>query len=169
MKKPFLLLAFGLVLTGTAVAQTYQAPTGYTLKAPADYARYDTQVIESVNWLEATSPTKETEQRQSTNQFLMQWMTGTPAVSVQLQEYTAEITAKDPNLLMLFLGGWSRYQLQHPEAKDAVLLNTEAVKTVLKGYQTGGYKRNKKIESLITLNDKGTLADWVKAQMKSKG
>lgn len=169
MKKQFLLLAFGLVLAGTAVAQTYQAPTGYTLKAAEDYALYNAQVIEAVNWLEATPPTKEAAQRQPTNQFLMQWMTGTPAVSVQLQEYTAEITTKDPNLLMLFLGGWSRYQLQHPETKDAVLLNTEAVKTVLKGYQAGGYKRNKKIESLIALNDKGTLTDWVKTQLKTKG
>lgn len=169
MKKHFLLLAFGFVLAGTAIAQTYQAPTGYTLKAAEDYSRYDAQVIEAVNWLEATPPTKETEQRQPTNQFLMQWMSGTPAVSVQLQEYVMEVTNKDANLLMLFMSGWSRYQLQHPETKDAVLLNTEAIKTVLKGYQAGGYKRNKKVESLIALNDKGTLTEWVKTQLKIKG
>ncbi|PJJ59027.1 hypothetical protein [Hymenobacter chitinivorans] len=168
MKKHLLLLAFGLLTySGAAVAQTYSVPTDYSFQAPADYARYDNQVIETVKWLEATPLGKEAAQRQAANRFLIQWMTGTPAVSVQLQDYVGKLVGKEPDMLMMFMAGWSRYQLQHPEEKDAVVLNTEGLKTVLKAYQTGGYKRNKQLESLVALNEKGTLAEWVKGQLKS--
>ncbi|UOQ74460.1 hypothetical protein [Hymenobacter cellulosilyticus] len=167
MKKHILLLALGLLTcSGAALAQTYSVPTDYSFQAPADYARYDNQVIETVKWLEVTPQGKEAAQRQAANRFLLQWMTGTPAVSVQLQDYVGKLVGKEPDMLMLFMAGWSRYQLQHPDEKDAVVLNTEGLKTVLKGYQAGGFKRNKQLETLVPLQEKGTLSDWVKGQLK---
>jgi hypothetical protein len=47
------------------------------------------------------------------------------------------------------------------------VLNTEALKTVLKGYQAGGVKRNKQLDILAGLNAKGTLTDWVRKQLAS--
>ncbi|MCC2547353.1 hypothetical protein LJY25_12935 [Hymenobacter sp. BT175] len=168
MKKYLLLLAFGLLAGGPAArAQTaYQVPTGYSFQAPADYARYDAQVIEAVNWLETTPLGKDDATRKQVNVFLLQWMTGTPAVSVQLQKYTSDLGSKDAVMLMVFMGGWSRYQLQNPESKDMAMMNLEGVKSVLKAYQAGGYQRNKKIEALAAMNEKGTLAEWLKSQVK---
>ncbi|TGD82518.1 hypothetical protein [Hymenobacter wooponensis] len=169
MKKSTLVLAFALFASAPAVlAQSaYKVPVGYTLQRPEDYADYNKEVVATVDWLEKTPSNKETEKRREATRFLFQWVSGTPDASVQLQKYVADLTAQEPDLLLLFMGGWARYQIQHPEVKDPVILNTEGIKTVLKGYQTGGTKRNKQLDSLLELNAKGTLADWVKKQLAS--
>ncbi|TGE08411.1 hypothetical protein [Hymenobacter fodinae] len=160
----FLLVALGPV----ALAQSaYKVPVGYTLQRPEDYADYSKEVVATVDWLEKTPSTQETEKRKEANRFLFQWISGTPDVSVQMQKYVADLTAQDPDLLLLFMGGWARYQIQHPEIKDPVVLNTEGIKTVLKAYQTNGTKRNKHLDSLVELNAKGTLTAWVKKQLAS--
>ncbi|QJX48015.1 hypothetical protein HMJ29_14135 [Hymenobacter taeanensis] len=167
MKKFTLLLAFALLSAAPAVlAQSaYKVPTNYTLQRPEDYAEYNKEVVATVDWLEKTPSSKEPEKRREANRFLFQWISGTPDVSVQMQKYVADLTAQDPDLLLLFMGGWARYQIQHPEVKDPVVLNTEGIKTVLKAYQSGGNKRNKHLDSLVELNAKGTLADWVRKQL----
>lgn len=145
----------------------YKPPTGYTLQRPDDYDEYKQDIVKTVNWLEATPINKEVEKRREATRFLFQWISGAPDVSVQMQKYVADLTAQEPELLLLFMGGWARYQIQHPEVKDPVVLNTEALKTVLKGYKLGGVKPNKQLDSLSGLNAKGTLSDWVRKQLTS--
>lgn len=170
MKKFTLLFALFLLAAGpAAIAQTmaYKPPTGYTLQRPDDYDEYKPDIVKTVNWLETTPINKEVEKRREATRFLFQWISGAPDVSVQMQKYVADLTAQEPELLLLFMGGWARYQIQHPEVKDPVVLNTEALKTVLKGYKLGGVKSNKQLDMLSGLNAKGTLIDWVRKQLAS--
>ncbi|AHJ97161.1 hypothetical protein Hsw_1566 [Hymenobacter swuensis DY53] len=148
------------------LAQTsYKPPTGYAFQTPDDYAQYEPQVIAAVNWLEKTPLSQQPALRKETDQFLFQWISGSAAVSVQLQKYVADLAGQDSELLMLFMGGWARYQLQHPEAKDTVQLNTEGIRTMLRAYKAGGFRKNKQLEELTKMDSNGTLADWVKKQL----
>lgn len=165
---PFLIVA-GLLSSPAVLAQTvaYKPPTGYTLQSPDDYDEYKPDIIRTVTWLETTPINKEPDKRREATRFLFQWISGAPDVSVQMQKYVADLTAQEPELLLLFMGGWARYQIQHPEVKDPVLLNTEAIKTLLNGYQKGGIKRNQQLDKLLDMNAKGTLSDWIKKQLAS--
>lgn len=166
MKK---LLLFSAILLTTASASraqsSYKAPTGYSLQTADDYAEYEPQVIATVNWLEKTPLGQQPELRKQADQFLFQWISGSSAVSVQLQKYVADLAGQDSELLMLFMGGWARHQLQHPEAKDPAVLNTEGIRTMLRAYKAGGFRKNKQLDELTKLDSKGTLAEWVKKQL----
>jgi len=164
-----LLLALGLLATSPALAQTTSpVPTGYTLKAPADYDQYRPQVIETVAWLANPSTPFGTSDRAAAGRFLVEWISGSPSVSVGVEPYVMELTSKDPDLLTAFLGGWASYSLQHPNEKDPVTLNTEATKTVLAVYANKGGKGSKRASELTKLNEQGTLPEWIKAHLGNK-
>lgn len=167
MKIPTLLL---VVLLGAAApiahAQTaYRAPVGYAFQSADEYADYEPEVLAAVNWLEKTPLGAEPALRRDATRFVFQWISGAPNVSVQLPKYVADLTAQDPDLLLLFMGGWARYQLQHPEVKDPAVLNTEGIRTMLRAYRAGGFRRNKQLETLAKLEANGTLAAWVSKQL----
>lgn len=164
-----LLLGFGLLLAAplAAQAQTFEVPTGVEYKSEADYKPLEPQVIAAVNWLEATPGNAEAAKRQQTNVFLLNWIQGAPNVSVGLQEYVTDLCKPNPTLLGLFLGGWARYSLQHPDDKTALAPNVAAVQTMLKAYQKGGWAKDKNLEKLLELQSKGQLEAWIAKQIKS--
>ncbi|SDX40878.1 hypothetical protein [Hymenobacter psychrophilus] len=166
MKPTFLFLLLALLLGGPAAqAQSgYQVPD-YTLRLPEDYIRFEPQVVEAVNWLEKTPAGQQTAQRQAANKFVFQWLSGSSNVQVQLQKYVADLVKQDPDQLLLFMGGWARYQLQHPEVQDEVLLNVEGIHTLLVAYQAGGYKKNKQLDELLRLRQQNQLPAWVTKQL----
>lgn len=162
------LLSLALLASIASFAQTpAPVPAAYTLATPADYDQYAPQVVETVNWLEKSNLPTGSEQRVQANQFLMKWLTGSPTVSVQIQEYLGSLYGKDPDLLMAFMGGWARYAIQHPGTKDQVLLNTEGLKAMLTSYQAKGGKGNKKLDELAKVSAKDQLPAWVKAHLKA--
>ncbi|WP_426491204.1 hypothetical protein [Hymenobacter sp. 102] len=167
MRKPLLFSALLFLATASITqAQTsYQPPVNYAFQTPDDYAEYEPQVIATVNWLEKTPLSQQPEVRKQADQFLFQWISGSSSVSVQLQKYVADLAGRESELLILFMGGWARYQLQHPEVKDATALNTEGVRTMLRAYQAGGFKKNKQLDELLKMDAAGSLPGWVKKQL----
>ncbi len=167
MKPTILLFLLALLLGGPAVqAQSggYQAPD-YAFKLPEDYIRFEPQVVEAVNWLEQTPAGQQTTQRQAANKFVFQWVSGSPNMQVELRKYVADLVRQDPDQLVLFMGGWARYQLQHPEVEDPVMLNVAGVSTLLSAYQNGGYPKNKQMEELLRLRQQNQLPAWVAKQL----
>ena len=166
MKPIFLLLLLALLLGGPVVrAQSGYRVPDYTFKLPEDYIRFEPQVVEAVNWLEKTPGGQQTTQRQAANKFVFQWLSGSPNVQVQLQKYVADLVKQDPDQLLLFMGGWARYQLQHPEVQDQVLLNAAGITTLLTAYEAGGYKKNKQLEELLRLRQQNQLGSWIAKQL----
>ena len=166
MKPTLLLLLLTLLLGGPTVRaqSSYQVPD-YTFKLPEDYIRFEPQVVEAVNWLEKTPAGQQTAQRQAANKFVFQWLSGSSNVQVQLQKYVADLVKQEPDQLLLFMGGWARYQLQHPEVEDQVMLNVAGLNTLLTAYQAGGYKKNKQLEELLRLRQQNQLPAWVAKQL----
>jgi hypothetical protein len=161
-----LLLGAGLLLTAPALrAQTFEVPTNVTYPSEAAYKPYEPQVIAAVDWLERTPLNAEPDKHQQTARFLIGWIQGAPNVSVQLMPYVPDLSQDNPQVLALFLGGWARYSLQHPDEKNQLALHLAAVQTVLKAYQLGGVQ-NKKLDNLLALQSKGQLEAWLTKQLK---
>ena len=160
----FALLSLSLCLTGQLFGQSFQVPQGYAFTTKEDYAKYQQQVIEAVNWLEQTPLNQEADKRKQVNAFLLKYLEGSPTVSIELKEYVMEFTQKNPDLLMAFMGGWAKHKLQNASLTDKVKLNTAGVKTVLKVYQLGGAIKDKSLEKLIKLTSDQELEEWVKSK-----
>jgi hypothetical protein len=164
MRQVFILF-FILLLTNNLFGQNFQVPPNYSFTSKNDYTKYEKDVIQAVDWLEKTPLNQETDKRKQVNIFIFKYIEGSPTVSVTLQGYVAELTKKNPELLIAFLGGWAKYQLEHPTINDQVRLNAEGVKTVLRVYKLGGAAKDKNIEKLLKFTTDPELESWVKSKL----
>jgi hypothetical protein len=133
-----------------------------------DYAKYDHDIIACVYWLENTPLDQEDEKRTAANGFLIKWLSGTPDVSVSLNsEIVTKYTDKNPQLLVLFLGGWSRYALKNNYSKDQRKGYYEGFKSMIIVYRKGvGIKKDKDMAHLVKVFDEGKLEPWIEDNIK---
>jgi len=162
MKKllPLIMLFVGL----SAFAQNFQVPS-YKFEKDADYAKYNNEILQCIAWLE-TRPTDVTKKNEAT-QFFIQWLTGTPDVSVELLPGIIKFSQDNSDLLMAFMYGWTRYSLENPKDTDAVRLNTAGLKSAIKMYRNSDMK-DAGADVLAKLEEENGLEKWVKEQLKSK-
>jgi hypothetical protein len=162
MKKILTLIMVIAAFSLTATAQKYDVPENYVLKDKADYAPYETQFINTTDWLQATPWTEEADKRAVANKFLMEWMTGSPSVSIPIGHTVIELTQKNDDLLLTFMCFYAKYTLQHKDNFDKNKASFEAIKAVLDKYTLEkAHKKDSKIEKLIKINLEGNLESWV--------
>lgn len=166
-----ILIAFLSLLTFQSIAQNYTVPKGYTLEEKEDYVDYEEEVLEGITWLENTPVNQNEQKRQEASKFLLQWMMGAPNVSIGIDETVTGLSNKNPNLLLSFMGGWTKFALENPEEKDNAARGYLAgIQSVIKVYQLNvgkGMKKDKKVEELIKLQKKGELKAWAAKQAEA--
>jgi len=119
-----------------STAQDFEIPKNIKLDKAEDYAQYSDDVVKAVTWLENTPIETQTNKRTMASAFLMQWMTGTPTVSIAVQAFQVALTEKNPDLLLNFLGGWSKFAIENPSQKDdALAANLAGIKSILTVYK----------------------------------
>lgn len=163
MKSKIILLLF-LFLNVGLIAQEFEVPVNISFDSEADYANYEQEVIKAIEWSFSTPVSEQQGKRKAVNAFLMQWMTGSPTVTLEISQ--AIVPFMDcPDCLMAFLNGWTKYSLENDYSKDRLT-------GVMAGtYHTiAFYERNKKelgrnpeIEKLIRKQKKGELESHIKS------
>jgi hypothetical protein len=123
------------------------------------------KVLATIDWLENTPINRETEKRKLLNTQLIAWITNSPTVTVELNAGILDFTNKTPELLVIFLGGWTRYSLQNNYSKDTVAGSLAGIRSAMRIYKTGLLAKNKELQKLIELEEKGGLEDWVKKKL----
>jgi hypothetical protein len=164
MKKLFLFTAgLCLLITLGAKAQSsFPVPPGYVLKEKADYAKYNQDVINTIDWLQQTPWGEQPEQRKQANTFLVAWLTGSPDVNIDVRPGVMKLCDKNKELLITFMGGYAKYAIQHKDNFTADQANTAAVQAVLAKYQTQpDHVKDSYIERLIKIQEQGKLNDWI--------
>lgn len=158
---PLLLLPFA------GFSQDFQLPANIVLKKDADYARYERDVIAAVNWLEATPLNEQAAKRKEVNAFLTQWISGTPTVTVKMYAQIMVFYDANPDLLMNYMGGWTRYALEHPGNADDFSANMAGLRSVINAYKAGkGVKKDAKTDKLLKLDKDGKLEAWARDHFK---
>lgn len=172
MKTSGKMLTLAVLLFGIAqltAGQSFQVPQNYSLVKKADYAKYEKDVIACVNWLENTPVNQQAEKRKEANRFLLMWVTGSPNVDIALSQKITSFS-KNPDLVMIFLGGWTQFDLEHPDqSKDEVAGNLAGIRSVIKVYQANlgkGIMKDKDVQKMIKLEKKGKLEEWVRIQVE---
>lgn len=164
-------ISLGLLLTicSGIYAQNFKIPNNYRFEKPDDYKKYEEDIINCIDWLEE-SPLDENEaKRKEANMFLKTWLTGSPNVTIELNSNIISFSENVPDLLMIFMGGWTKFILENPESKNNMLQgNIEGLKSVIAVYENNrkqGLKKDKQLEKIIDLENKGKLDSWVKEQL----
>jgi D-arabinose 1-dehydrogenase-like Zn-dependent alcohol dehydrogenase len=162
MKKILSTLVFSVIITGL-FAQDFNVPTNYVLKSPADYAKYEADIIQCINWLMITPLNEQASKRKEANAFFMQWLTGAPNVSVDIKQEIVTFMQPNADLLMIFMGGWVKYALENKDYKNKFQSNLKGIESVIEFYQRNlnFLKRDKNVEKYIKMKEKGTLEDYI--------
>jgi hypothetical protein len=148
----------------SAIAQEFEVPTNYKFENIEDYGFYRDDVMNAIHWYETTPLNEESEKRQLINQFLFQWLSGSPSISINILPYVMELSKENPDLLMVFMGGWARHQIQFEEHNN-LKLNMLGINSIIKLYKLGGINKDKNLEKLIKIIEKGNLEQWVQERI----
>jgi len=161
-----LLIAGSILCTQRLSAQTDKLLETLP-KSKEEYTASEPNVINTVNWLEDTPLDQDADKRQAQTTLLVGWLTNAPQVSVTIDAKMMPFVTKGTEVLMvMFMGGWTKYCLQNNYSKDRVQCNLAGIRSAIKVYKKGGLKKNKDMQKLITLDDKGELEQWVKDTLK---
>jgi hypothetical protein len=134
-----------------------------------EFVKSEQAVINTTNWLENTPFDRDVDKRKQLNATFVAWITNSPTVTIELNSKTVPFTKKNNDLLIIFMGGWTRYCLQNGYSQDAVKCTLAGLKSVIKVYQMGnGLKKDKQIEKLIELDAKNELETWIAEQLGKK-
>ncbi len=134
-----------------------------------DFVKSEPLVINTVDWLESTPLGQDSQKRQLLSARLLAWLTNSPTVTVEINSKTVTFAKKNPDLLMVFMAGWTRYCLQNGYSKDPVKCNLAGIKSAIKLYQLGsGIKKDKEMEKIIDKDAKNELESWIKSQLEQK-
>jgi len=151
---------------GIITAQEFEVPKQVKLEQPEDYAQYKSAVLAGIAWLENTPVQNDEVKRKETSAFLMKYMSGAPDFSIAIMPFQMNLVETNPELLMSFLGGWTRFALENTGQKDnALMANKAGIQSLLKVYEINrgnGMKKDKKIEKLLKMED-AALEKWIVA------
>ena len=145
-----------------ANAQAYKAPVNYKMSTPADYRRFEPDVIKTVDWLQATPWTEAPLTRRQATDFLFKWIQDTPTITMEVMPALIELTDKNNKLMAAFMGAYVKYAIEHPTYKkeDA---NVAAARALLAKYRAETtHKKDSDIEQLIKLEKDDQLEYWVR-------
>ncbi len=162
MKKLLAILAFSAFAAGS-FAQDFKVPKDVVLKEAADYKEYEEDVINCVDWLMKTPVNEQETKRREANAFLITWISGSPNVSVQLDEKVVNFMKPNAELLIIFMGGWTKYVLETGDT-DALQGNLNGIQSVITFYKANksNLKKDKNVEKYIKMQENGTLEAYLK-------
>jgi len=164
MKRLLLLIALFLSVCLCTYAQDFEVPQNYILKEKGDYAKYQADVLKAIDWLQKTSWAGQAEKRKQVNGFLIEWMTGSPTVSIEIGSGVTKLADKNNNLLIVYMAGYTKYVLENASDSDKNRPKIAGVKAVLEKYKSdSSLKKDKALDKLVQLEKDGKLEDWVLA------
>ncbi len=169
-RKQFLTMLALVWMSAITFGQDFSVPTNYKLQKTEDFKKYEKDIIACVNWLETSPLNKEPEKRKEANAFLLAWITGSPNVSVGINANIVNFNEKNAAMLLIFMGGWTKSVLESKtQQNDQVNGNVAGLKSVIKVYKMGnGIVKDKKVERLMGIEEKGGLTKYVEEQLKKK-
>ena len=144
-----------LMLAAIIISETISAQTGFALpqkiqlNSKEDYAKYEKVVINAAIWLEQTDLDRDVEKRREIDVFIIKWVSGTPAFTLNLDEPLSVLTEKNPELLALFIASYSRNFLENKNSASNFSATKAALKSIALVYKKGiDVARNKQLEKL---------------------
>ncbi|WP_127844580.1 tetratricopeptide repeat protein [Psychroflexus aestuariivivens] len=119
------------------------------LKTKEDYAKYESKVIEDINWIMNTPLKKDSQTRKEKSAFLIKWMSGSPTVSIELVSGIVPLGCAD--CLMSFMSGWTKYSLENDYSDNKVNCAIAGVEYAIEFYENNKSElgKNSDMEKLI--------------------
>lgn len=171
MKKLVLFLTT-LLFTLNLFSQTFEVPKNYKFSTKDSYAKYETEVVNCIDWLIETDLNLESVKYKKATQFLILWLEGSPSVTLELNPEIIPFIKTSPDLFTIFMGGWAKYSLESKDNDNVLEGNLAGLNAAIEVYKKNrkSLPKDQYIEEYIKLKSKGKLRSFVQVILKdSKG
>jgi hypothetical protein len=159
-----------LLLVICSFGQEIKVPGNYHFKKAKDYALYKDSVVKVAKWMVNNPLTIDHKTRIAANKFVLAWVSGAPDTHVEIKpEFTSEVTQDKTNiyvddLYMDYVAGMVLVKINNNKA-DELEAQEAGMKAMLRGYESVvNFCTIKFLDSLQKQEDKGKLAEWIKAK-----
>lgn len=154
---------FALTSAITAQGQTkFEVPQNVAMNTEADYAKYEKAIIDAAKWLETTDLNKETGKRQEVNAFVVQWITGSPTVTVDINENLGALFENNTQLLGIYLASYTSNFLEQKSVATKFSAVKAGLTSMMSVYKKGiEINKNKTMDQLIKLTAEQKLDQYI--------
>lgn len=125
------------------------------------YTSLEPQVLADIDWLNNTPIRKEDqEMRNEKSRFVLMWMSGSPSVSIQMDDRVLTFLGAEPSILMAYMMGWAKYALENNYSDDAIQCSVAGVTSAVSFYTTNrkSFKKNRELEKYKEMIETGALS-----------
>jgi hypothetical protein len=100
----------------------------------------------------------------------MEWITGSPNVTIEINQEIMNFIQLNPELLMIFLSGWTRHVLVSRDNTSVLNGNLKGIESVIEFYQKNikFLKKDTNVEQYIRMKEKGTLEKYIAKKIASQ-
>jgi len=167
MNRLSLIIVFALAAT-TTFAQDFEVPQNPTLRTNEDYVAQEPNILAAIDWLMKTPPGDQKDKRQDVDAFLLKWMTGTKAISMGIDSKILTFMESSPDLLTIFMAGWTKYALETKEGDNQVTGNIHGLGAVIDYYIKfkQSTAKDKHVEKYVKMKADGTLSKFIEKNVR---
>ena len=166
LPKLFVVTSLALLITTLGTAQDFTIPAVPETKE--QFIQSEPDIIAAAKWLEGNPIGKQKEKTIEVNAYVMQWLTKSPTVSLEIDsDFIVKLFEDNTQLMMVFMAGYTRYSLENNYSKDKLKGYAAGIKSAINCYLLGGdTKKNKLLSKAIEADKEGKLTEWVSEKMK---
>jgi len=128
------------------------------------YTQLEPQLLADIKWLNDTPiKTEEKQIRDEKARFVLMWMSGSPTVSIQMDDRLITFLGADPAILMAYMMGWTQYAIENNYSDDTIQCSVAGITNAVSFYSKNkkNFKENKELEKYKNMIDGGTLTRHV--------
>ncbi len=163
----FILLIF--ILHGKVQAQCPELPEKYEWNTAEDYANDKDLVKKTLRWLCNTPLGVEVQKRSVANAFVLEWLAGTPELTMNVDTRVLPFETDHPELLYTFMHGMALYMLEHPKETDQIKLHTQGLKVVAElALSSKELSKSRSLKRLLRADRKNKLREYTKELLEEK-
>ena len=138
-------------------------------KSEKEFKKSEPDFMKAVLWLETTPIDTTTNLRVKMNAWVLMWISDCPYITVSIKAGLANIFEKNAHLMMVWIGGYTRYCLENNNSKDDLKANVAGIRSAINCYKLGGQvTTDDALEKVIDADKEGKLEDWVRGVMRWK-
>lgn len=127
------------------------------------YTKLEPTLLADINWLNSTPLGENKDIRNEKARFVLMWMSGSPTVSVRIDDRVITFLGADPSILMAYMMGWTKYSIENNYSKDDVQCTTAGIKNAVNFYTKNAkvLKKDKEMDKYKKMVEDNTLVRYV--------
>ena len=140
-----------------------------TVHISTPYTELEPQLLADINWLNFTPLNdKRKDIRDEKTRFVFMWMSGSPTVTISVDDRIMKFTGAEPWALLAYMMGWTKYSVEHNYDNDAVKCTVAAITNTVEYYQRNKdyLPRSKELNKFAKMIEDNSLEKYVKTTLE---